>query len=585
MPSSIDCGYCLYQNGMQLSALLQRMYDAGPSFTDAGTAAALQPAGGVVPAMYAHLKVTAPTSGMTVNVAPGYVVLPSSTSGEGAYYFGLMSAGVLTVPANTTGSARQDYVIAWVNDLGNSSSASYIQYVTGTAAPPSLAPYPNSVILAALTVPNSATNIVSGDITDQRTFTVAPGGILPIPDAADAPAGPSSLLLWDIATSQLMQATTTAGAPVAYSPTASVTTASQQLVVTSGSSGHWVCPPGVFTAYLQGWGAGGGGGDGLAGNGPGGGGGGGAFGAITLTTVPGTSYPWAVPYGGTDGDAGGDFTFGTSGDLLTVAGGQPGTSGEFTSGGGQGGQGGAAPDAPIAYAGGSGGSPDNGSAAGGSSAGPSAAGNPGADGTDQFTASTTPPPGGGPGAPGVASGDAGSSPLSGPGGGGSGGTADDSTPGGPGWAGQMILSWDAPADSAGFAYQEAGTIWQAFSTRWPYVLAQVQFTAGGTEDWEFTCHAAQVSTALSAGAVQCYLYIDGSQADQIRVHSPATPYPYASMPAGAPMGDWTWITSSSQATTPSAGTHTAEFVVHGANGGEAIVASPWWLRAGVAGSS
>src|ERR1700683_1148609 len=172
MTSSINCGNCLYQDGMELTALLQRMYDSGPSFTDAGTAAALQPAGGVVPAMYAHLRATAPTSGMTVNVAPGYVVVPSSTSGEGAYYFGLMTAGVLTVPANSTGSARQDYVVAWVDDLGDSSSQAWIEYLTGTAAPPT--PPSNSVILAALTVPNAATNIVSGDIADERTFTVAP---------------------------------------------------------------------------------------------------------------------------------------------------------------------------------------------------------------------------------------------------------------------------------------------------------------------------------------------------------------------------------------------------------------------------
>jgi hypothetical protein len=211
MATSISLGFPLYLDGMTWNGALSRQVDASIAFTDGGSASAAAPLGGVVPHATANLAVTAPVSGMTVNVAAGYVVVPSHTSGQGAYYFGLMSSGSLTVASNATGSTRQDYVIAYVSDTANSSSFAEIEYLTGTGSPPSLPA--SSIVLAQLAVPNAASNITSGMITDKRSWVVARGGVLPVNAAANAPAGHSDQFLWNIALSQLQQCTPTAGTP------------------------------------------------------------------------------------------------------------------------------------------------------------------------------------------------------------------------------------------------------------------------------------------------------------------------------------------------------------------------------------
>lgn len=97
------------------------------------------------------------------------------------------------------------------------------------------------------------------------------------------------------------------------------------------ASGYWVCPPNVTSITLEAWGAGGGGG----GDGDhsfysycGGGGGGGAYSKLnTLSVTPGTRYQVTVGTGGTgganlsNGTAGGDSWFSTSGTVLAKGGG------------------------------------------------------------------------------------------------------------------------------------------------------------------------------------------------------------------------------------------------------------------------
>src|ERR1035441_6501063 len=126
------------------------------AFTAAGSASAVAPLGGVLPHATANLAVTAPSGGLTVNVAAGYVVVPDTS--QGAWYFGLMASGVLTVAANATGSARVDYVLAVAG------AVAVIEYVTGTTSPPAVPA--SSLILARVTVPNGATAITTGMITD-----------------------------------------------------------------------------------------------------------------------------------------------------------------------------------------------------------------------------------------------------------------------------------------------------------------------------------------------------------------------------------------------------------------------------------
>jgi hypothetical protein len=215
MAAQVTCGFPIFCDGMTWSGLLGRQYDGGTAVIDSGaSSAAVTPAGGVYQALAANLKVTAPVSGMTVNIAPGYCMVPSATAHAGGYRFGLMSSGSLTVAANATGQTRQDYVLATVSDVASSSSVAEVQYVTGTTSPPSVPA--SSIILAQVAVPNGASNIVSGDITDKRTFVCAPGGILHLPSAAAAIAATATQFFWRADTSTLVQGSGTAGSVTAY---------------------------------------------------------------------------------------------------------------------------------------------------------------------------------------------------------------------------------------------------------------------------------------------------------------------------------------------------------------------------------
>lgn len=189
-----------------------RTFDIASRVYNAGTATANQVPSGVYPGNGA-MAVTA-TSGMNIQVAAGYCCVANSTSSlQGGYVFGLMTSGLLTVAAADTTNPRIDLAVAYVNDLGDDSSSSYVAMVTGTASATPSAPSPpaNSLILAQIAVAANVTSIVSGNITDERTYVVAPGGILPIASAAAAPAVPASQFMYDLATGQLVQGTGTAG--------------------------------------------------------------------------------------------------------------------------------------------------------------------------------------------------------------------------------------------------------------------------------------------------------------------------------------------------------------------------------------
>jgi len=222
MATQVSCGPAHWMDGMTWSGLLGRTFGCGPSVIDSGTSAtALTPAGGVYPAgTGTALQVGAPVSGLSVTVAPGYAFVPSTTAQYGGYKFGLMQKnGTLTVASNSTGSTRQDYVVAYVDDTASSASFCEIEYITGTTSPPSVPA--SSIILAQVAVPNGASNIIAGDITDQRTFVCAPGGIAYIADAAAAVAAKPSQFFWENDTSQLVQGTGTAGTVSVWTPSSS----------------------------------------------------------------------------------------------------------------------------------------------------------------------------------------------------------------------------------------------------------------------------------------------------------------------------------------------------------------------------
>jgi hypothetical protein len=189
-----------------------RCYDVGTRLFSAGTAAANQVPSGVYPGMGAMQVVAA--TGMNITASAGYCAVANSTSSlEGGYVFGLMTSGLLTVAAADTTNPRIDLVVAWVNDTGDDSASSYVELVTGTPAATPAAPTApgNSLTLAQIAVAANVTSIVSSNITDTRSYVVAPGGILPIVNEAAAPAVPPAQFMYRLDTGQLCQGTGTAG--------------------------------------------------------------------------------------------------------------------------------------------------------------------------------------------------------------------------------------------------------------------------------------------------------------------------------------------------------------------------------------
>lgn len=192
-----------------------RTYDIGTKVYNGGTSSANQVPGGVFPGMGAMAVSTA--GGMNVAVNAGYCCVPNSSSAlQGAYIFGLMNAQTFALNTASATLPRIDTIVASVADLGTDASAAYIQVVTGTPAAAPTAPTPpaNSITLAQIYVGAGVTSVTAANITDVRSYVVAPGGILPIQDEAAAPAVPASQFLYNIATNQLVTGSGTAGSVV-----------------------------------------------------------------------------------------------------------------------------------------------------------------------------------------------------------------------------------------------------------------------------------------------------------------------------------------------------------------------------------
>ena len=123
------------------------------------------------------LAVTAPASGMTVNVALGEILVPGSTTTTQGLYYGLNDGTVsVAVAAADASLTRIDTIAAKVQDsayAGGVDSWSLVS-VAGTAGSgvaPSLPA--SSIALANLTIPHSVTSIIAGYIADARVFASA----------------------------------------------------------------------------------------------------------------------------------------------------------------------------------------------------------------------------------------------------------------------------------------------------------------------------------------------------------------------------------------------------------------------------
>lgn len=217
-----------------------RQYDIGTRVINTGTALANQVPSGVYPGNGA-MAVTA-TTGMNVQVAAGFCCVASSVSPlQGGYIFGLMSATTLTLPAASTTASRTDLVVAYINDVASSSSDCGVTLVTGTAGGGVPTAPASSLVLAQIAVGRGVSSVTSANITDKRSYVVAPGGILPISSAASAPAVPASQLMFNLSTGKLCQGTGAAGSVSALSvlkwtPQIAVVTST----ATAGSAGALV---------------------------------------------------------------------------------------------------------------------------------------------------------------------------------------------------------------------------------------------------------------------------------------------------------------------------------------------------------
>ena len=213
MATSINCGYPLWLDDETFNGLLGRTYDVGTTVFTGGTSASVQIPSGVFPSAGNAMQVN-PASGMNVNVNAGFcVVANSSSAAQGAYKFGLLTQQALQVAAADQVNPRIDLVVAFVIDQGNSGSASYVEIITGTPVNPPVAPTTpaNSMILAQITVPPNAASASGTVIADQRTYVVAPGGILPIAGPSAAPAGYPGQIFYDQTNNRFCSASGTAG--------------------------------------------------------------------------------------------------------------------------------------------------------------------------------------------------------------------------------------------------------------------------------------------------------------------------------------------------------------------------------------
>jgi hypothetical protein len=119
-------------------------------------------------------------SGMTVNIAPGTVAVPTQNNTGTSVCVSDATEQVTLTAAPGSGTNRYDLIICRPrgNDLDGGSNNDFIfDYVTGTpAASPTTPPVPaGTVCLAYIYIPGASASIAAGNITDIRPGALAAG--------------------------------------------------------------------------------------------------------------------------------------------------------------------------------------------------------------------------------------------------------------------------------------------------------------------------------------------------------------------------------------------------------------------------
>ncbi len=150
------------------------------------------------------------TSGLSVQVNAGAAAIQGSAAlNAGVYTAESDTTVTLTCTAADTVNPRIDSVCMTVTDNGDATSTADIQIIAGTpASSPSAPSLPaNSLLLCNITVPANAVTLVSGNLSDQRTFIAAAGGIKPVLNSGFYPTvGSSAMYMHDISTGRLLWA-------------------------------------------------------------------------------------------------------------------------------------------------------------------------------------------------------------------------------------------------------------------------------------------------------------------------------------------------------------------------------------------
>jgi len=200
-------GWC---DGLTMAAEDIRLVDISALLSGSGGPAGSQigVGSGVRDATGSPLQVSVAT-GMSVTVNPGFGLVQSTTAANaGTYSVCVDTPATITCQTADLVNPRIDLVCVTVFDNGDDTSNAVVQVVSGTAAPvPSPPALPdNSFPLCQITVAANATSLVSGNLTDTRTFAVAAGGIQPVISAAQYPTvGGAAMYLHNIATHRLVR--------------------------------------------------------------------------------------------------------------------------------------------------------------------------------------------------------------------------------------------------------------------------------------------------------------------------------------------------------------------------------------------
>jgi hypothetical protein len=175
----------------------------GALLTPQGAGQSLRPRSGITPGAGDELAVSAAApADMSVVVGSGIVVIPAPQDGHGSWSVVNDADLSLTIAPSDPTNPRSDLVIARVADAqytAGGDDAADIRVVTGVAGPGAPAPAVPAtegeyVVLAQVAVGANVASITAGDITlntsASRPYTVAAGGVLPVPNAAARPANP-----------------------------------------------------------------------------------------------------------------------------------------------------------------------------------------------------------------------------------------------------------------------------------------------------------------------------------------------------------------------------------------------------------